>query len=622
MERVPGYYLVAVSGPEAGSWWRLPDTGRFIVGRGSDCNAQIADGLVSTRHLAVAVASPGSIVVEDLGSSNGTTLENTVLESPTEVPLGAYVQVGSTVLTILEVTDADLPVEAAPVEGARPFQRHYREALTPLPKKLLPPDEPTDRENESQRMWWQYLLPMATGIGFALMTGRWIFLLIMAVSPIAMLINFFVKRRKSATSKAEERRDYEARLAQYQVDLERIHALERDRRRRSAVVGGEAVLMSEFRHRRLWERSGDDDDYLEVCVGLANQPSQVQTTTDDERRSLWAVPLSVPLGETGSLLVRGRMDRARAVGRSMLLNLAATHSPAGMQISVLTTEANEEDWNWARWLPHTFVDGGATQIHTTHDQRAAAMNAISRQIEAREDGAAGPVHVVVIDGAEHVDGGRLTTILSRSVELGIHGIVLDAHVTPEGVGGTLSLGDHPDEGTFVSRQMARVDGILTAELAVGWAERAAQVMAGLRPSAAEAEGLDAPEVHLTDLLGAGASLDADWVRARWASTSPTEQVVVGLAGRTPVEMDVVRHGPHAIVGGATRSGKTEFLLTWLTAMCLNNTPDDLAIIVADFKGGVDHVQTAKLPHVISLVTNQDIRAFERTMVMLEAEIER
>jgi hypothetical protein len=39
---------------------------------------------------------------------------------------------------------------------------------------------------------------------------------------------------------------------------------------------------------------------------------------------------------------------------------------------------------------------------------------------------------------------------------------------------------------------------------------------------------------------------------------------------------------HAIVGGATRSGKTEFLLTWLTALCLANSPDDLAIFVADF----------------------------------------
>ncbi|MCC5947553.1 MAG: hypothetical protein JJT89_03765, partial [Nitriliruptoraceae bacterium] len=222
--------------------------------------------------------------------------------------------------------------------------------------------------------------------------------------------------------------------------------------------------------------------------------------------------------------------------------------------------------------------------------------------------------------ASHVDGGWLTKVLTRGAELGVHGIVLDPHIVPEGVRGTLTLGDHGDEGAFVSRDLARAEGILTAELSVRWAQRAARAMAGLRPAVMDDAGVNVPEVHLTDLLGG--PVDVDAVRRGWQEHSPEERVVVGLAGRTPVEVDIVRQGPHAIVGGMTRSGKTEFLLTWLTAMCLQNSPDDLAIVVADFKGGVDHEQTAKLPHVVSLVTNQDIRSFERTMVMLEAELKR
>jgi DNA segregation ATPase FtsK/SpoIIIE, S-DNA-T family len=619
--REAGLHLVAVSGPEAGSWWRIPASGQLLVGRGNAADVQIHDALVSGRHAVVRVDAARTVTVEDLGSSNGTLVEGRYLTGSTQVALGSYVQIGSSVLTVLEVEPLDLPVHAPPSGGARPFQRHFREALEPLPKELLPPEPPDERTSQGTRSWWQYLLPMVTGAGFALVTGRWIFLLLMAVSPLALLIDYLRRQRTDERDRAKREAEHVAALAEHSRELERVQALERDRRRRAAVVGGEAVLMAELGHRRLWERTREDEDHLEVCIGLADQPSVVKTTKEDrERATLWAVPLSVSLPQTGSLLVSGPMHRARSVGRSMLLNLAATHSPLDLRVIVLTTGERAGDWNWVRWLPHAFSDGGAAQVHSTPEHRDAAVTSLLRQLDAREEGLPGVPTVVVIDGAAHVDGTRLTTLLSRGADHGIHGIVLDAQMIPEGVRGTLTLGEQPDEGVFASRHIARVGGILTAELSVPWADRAARSMAGLRPPAEEG-GSAGPEVHLTDLV-ADAPVDAAWVAGRWAAQSPTETVTVGLAGRTPVEVDIVRHGPHAIVGGATRSGKTEFLLTWLTALCLANTPDDLAIIVADFKGGVDHVQTARLPHVISLVTNQDIRAFERTLVMLEAEIER
>jgi S-DNA-T family DNA segregation ATPase FtsK/SpoIIIE len=388
------------------------------------------------------------------------------------------------------------------------------------------------------------------------------------------------------------------------------------------VVGGEAVQMAQLAHRRLWERDPSDPDYLEVCIGLATQPSAIRTSRDRDVPSdpLWGIPLGVSLRETGSLLVLGEHRRARAVGRSMLLGLAATHSPLDLQIAVLTTEERAEDWNWVRWLPHTFSGRTAARVQVTADQRDAFMASLVQRIDTWEGEPPSNALLVLVDGAHIVDGSLLTSVLRRGSRAGVLGVVLDPRITPEGVRGTLRLGGMPDEGVFTSSTLAETEGILTAELAVSWAEAAALAMAGLQPASASDASVSAAEVHLVDLLS-GSAIDAGWVKARWQG-SPRESVLVGLAGRTPVSIDFVRHGPHAIVGGATRSGKTEFLLTWLTSLCLHNSPDDLAILVADFKGGVDHVQTARLPHVVSLSTNQDIRAFERTLTMLEAEIKR
>ena len=117
-------------------------------------------------------------------------------------------------------------------------------------------------------------------------------------------------------------------------------------------------------------------------------------------------------------------------------------------------------------------------------------------------------------------------------------------------------------------------------------------------------------------------MDGDAVRERWAARSPDTTAVVGSASDTPMVVDLVRDGPHGLVGGTSGSGKTEFLKTLLVSLCLNNHPDDLSIVIVDFKGGVDHDAVRPIPHVVDVATNLDIEQFQRTIVMLKAESRR
>ena len=45
---------------------------RFLVGRGSDCQLTLADSEASRRHALLRPQADGSVVLEDLGSTNGT----------------------------------------------------------------------------------------------------------------------------------------------------------------------------------------------------------------------------------------------------------------------------------------------------------------------------------------------------------------------------------------------------------------------------------------------------------------------------------------------------------------------------------------------------------------------
>src|SRR5690606_17438356 len=62
-------------------------------------------------------------------------------------------------------------------------------------------------------------------------------------------------------------------------------------------------------------------------------------------------------------------------------------------------------------------------------------------------------------------------------------------------------------------------------------------------------------------------------------------------------------GPHGLVVGATGSGKSELLRTLVTGLATVHSPDHLAFVLVDFKGGATFAGVTELPHVSGLITN-------------------
>ena len=106
----------------------------------------------------------------------------------------------------------------------------------------------------------------------------------------------------------------------------------------------------------------------------------------------------------------------------------------------------------------------------------------------------------------------------------------------------------------------------------------------------------------------------------WCSTQHSLVVNVGRGAEHSVLLDLVSAGPHAVVTGMTGSGKTEFLRTWLVSMAASYSPDELAVLVVDFKGGAGFTQLALLPHVVGVATDLDHAEARRAITSLSAEI--
>lgn len=100
-------------------------------------------------------------------------------------------------------------------------------------------------------------------------------------------------------------------------------------------------------------------------------------------------------------------------------------------------------------------------------------------------------------------------------------------------------------------------------------------------------------------------------------------VVVGRDARgTDIAVDLVEHGPHAIVTGMTGAGKSELLVTWVAAMCAAYGPDRVTFVLADFKGGTAFEPLRALRQVSAVITDLDDEGARRGVLSLRAEMRR
>lgn len=115
--------LIAKDGPLAGRRFEVESESELVVGR-EDQTLTIEDPEISRRHAAFRLTDGDVVMVEDLGSLNGTFVNGRKIEAPTTLAHGDVVRVGTT----------SLELEAAPVRSAPTI-------ATPTPR-VAAPDQP------------------------------------------------------------------------------------------------------------------------------------------------------------------------------------------------------------------------------------------------------------------------------------------------------------------------------------------------------------------------------------------------------------------------------------------------------------------------------------------------
>lgn len=114
--------LVGQTGPLNGQRWMLCNN--TTVGRDVTCEIMIPDRQVSRRHATFSL-TPKGVMLEDLGSKNGTHVNGQILENSVILKDGDIVQIAFAQQFTFLSSDATLPLEY-PVEMKASFEAHGR----------------------------------------------------------------------------------------------------------------------------------------------------------------------------------------------------------------------------------------------------------------------------------------------------------------------------------------------------------------------------------------------------------------------------------------------------------------------------------------------------------------
>ncbi|WP_139738698.1 type VII secretion protein EccCa [Actinomyces wuliandei] len=410
-------------------------------------------------------------------------------------------------------------------------------------------------------------------------------------------------------------------------------------------------------------------------------PPEVDPLLVSEARALTArhalqhdLPAVLDLDCAGEVSVVGPREATTAVARLVLVQAAVHHAPEDLHMALAYPPGRAGAWDCVSRLPHLRMHGAfdgpvarrrvapdlASLQAVLHQEVQEAASAAAQAARVRGRGRTrppGPRLLVVCEEQEaaqplvvpdsalgsgdvgatvlHLVTDRLDEPSDPSVRLTVQDdgslLVEDLRpgepTDPAGSAGPAGPADPGGAGVVPAPVVCRPD-VLGPALAEGVVRALAPHCLG---AAAERDDPEASTTTVSDLLEVDDPRALD-TAVTWAPRSARDFLRVPIGSDDtgePVRLDLKESaqlgvGPHGLCVGATGSGKSEMLRTLVTALATTHGPEDLSMILVDYKGGAAFAPFAALPHVVGLMDNlaEDAGLVERARASIAGEVVR
>ena len=410
-----------------------------------------------------------------------------------------------------------------------------------------------------------------------------------------------------------------------------------------------------------WAKRIDQNDFLTARLGLGNElldvkveypeegftieESALRDKADrlvEEYKYIKLVPIGYSFYEAISTAVMGTPTKIIPFIHNILLQFMTFYSYEDLKIVMFTNKQNEKNWEYLKFLSHSFNNERtfrffASDLDSTKKVAEYIQFEVNNRINQKSDkhSTIKPHYLIIVDDYDMVKRfDFIKDITEQNSNIGFSLILLENKLSklPSKCNNFITIGGNKS-GILKNSYEDQEQVIFSDEIhynldmesiAKGLANIPIEFEDGIKSLPDSVTFLEMEKVGRVEQLN---------ILNRWNVNDSTSSLraEVGVDDRGDLmylDLHEKYHGPHGLIAGMTGSGKSEFIITYILSMAINYSPDDVAFILIDYKGGglafaFENKTTGTiLPHLAGTITNLDKAEMDRTLVSIDSEIKR
>ena len=490
------------------------------------------------------------------------------------------------------------------------------------------------------------------------------------VSAGAMLISMLLwptltrvyNKKLKIKNKEEVNEKYNKYLSEKKQELTSELNLQRSIILENLVSVEECLNVIKSKNINFWSKRIEQNDFLTARIGIGNEKFAIMIEYPEEGFSIYEdelkkrtnemleqfkyienVPVSYSFYDNIVTAIMGA-NKVKNINflNNILVQLLSFYSYEDLKIVVFTNENNKKNWEYIKYLNHNFNNEKnfrffASNVDTTKSLAEYLNDEVNKRNESdnRENVINKPHYLIIVDDYERVkryDAIKVITELEKNI--GFSMIILEDRLSklPSKCNNFITIGSEQSGALKNSyekqEQIVFHDEIIynidMSELVKILANVPIEFEEGIKSLPDAISFMEMENVGKVEQLN---------ILNRWKNNDSvvTLKAEIGVDNQGDLmylDLHEKYHGPHGLIAGTTGSGKSEFIITYILSMCINYSPDDIAFILIDYKGGglalafENKITGMSLPHLAGTITNLDKAEMDRTLVSIDSEVKR
>jgi len=645
----------------------------IYIGRDAACDLQYHNRFVTRKH-AIIKNLGDHFVITDHNSANGVYVNGRRVQA-SELRLGDVVHILGLCMVVGAGYIAINKSDQCEVLSERlvPLGKRYRLPYLPAagtkvdfydrkPRKKYKLDEREIEIESPPSPLPKTKIPLMLRLsnnalmgGRALFTGNYIGAISSMVLP-AMTQGLTEKDRKEYEEKRVER--YREYLKTVDQELAREIRFE-ENFYRDIFPDLQDTMAFVSERTRLWERRKADDDFLTVRLGSGTipmvakkvySPKKFQMEPDfleqemydlvEKPSLLHNVPVTVSLRDNWVLGIAGPQDQALQMVKRLIPYIAITHAYDDVKMVVLAPESMKKELAFTKSLQHFWNNERTIRFVATNSSDVQAITKYFREKELNEDQKKSgkrdlkkhPAYVVFALDKNLFEQSEIFKELLQEDDYQGFSFVPAFENVPKECTKLIDLRrdnllidlDDPDAADIP---------IMLDHLDLKKLKQSMNSLSKINLLLDSDQSYSLPSmITFLEMYGVGKVEHLNPI-SRWERNNPVKSLAVPVGVGTDgnlftLDLHEKHQGPHGLVAGMTGSGKSEFIITYILSLAVNFSPDEVAFVLIDYKGGgladafVDPKRGIHLPHVVATITNLDGAAIQRSLTSIQSELKR